>query len=102
MKVRVALEAPVMPPETGPSIRLGWAALQPEQGLASWCSEAAATAASTSLAVGGSMVDESINKAGLTPPAGHPPGWFVYLIGCTQICLRIQAEWLIAKWSEQS
>lgn len=36
MNVNVALDAPVMPPETGASMRVGCAALQPEQGCASW------------------------------------------------------------------
>jgi hypothetical protein len=36
MNVNVALDAPVMPPETGASMRVGCAALQPEQGRASW------------------------------------------------------------------
>ena len=68
MKVRVALEAPVVPPETGASTRVGWAALQPLQGCASLCRELAAAAACISRAVGGSMVEESISKAGRTPP----------------------------------
>lgn len=75
MKVRVAFAAPVIPPETGASIRLGCAALQSEQGRASWCSELAATAASSSLAVGGSIVEESINSAGRTPPAQQQQLW---------------------------
>lgn len=68
MKVRVALEAPVVPPETGASTRVGWAALQPLQGCASLCRELAAAAACISRAVGGSMVEESMSKAGRNPP----------------------------------
>jgi hypothetical protein len=36
MNVNVALDAPVMPPETGASMTVGCAALQPEHGRASW------------------------------------------------------------------
>ena len=68
MKVRVALEAPVVPPETGASTRLGWAALHPLQGCASLCSELAAAAAAISRAVAGSMVEESMSKAARRPP----------------------------------
>lgn len=89
MKVRVALEAPVVPPETGASTRLGWAALHPRQGRASLCRELAAAAASISRAVAGSMVEESMSKPGRSPPVrvqsvsrGHDQWFLVSYVRC--------------------
>ena len=69
MKESVAAEAPVVPPETGASMKAGERLLQPGNGCAPLCSLASDTAAAISLEVLGLMVEQSMRSDALVPPA---------------------------------
>ena len=73
MKESVAAEAPVVPPETGASMKAGERLLQPGNGCALLCSLASETAAAISLEVFGLTVEQSINSDALVPPAYVKP-----------------------------
>ena len=73
MKESVAAEAPVVPPETGASMKAGARLLQPGNGCAPLCSRASDTAAAISLEVVGLMVEQSIRSDALVPPANIDP-----------------------------
>ena len=69
MKVSDPAAAAGMPPDTGASIMLGWATLHSGKGRLALCSRTDCTASATSLADGGSIVEQSISREGPTPSA---------------------------------
>ena len=69
MKDSVAAEAPVVPPETGASTKVGERLLQPGYGCAPLWSLVSETAAAIALDVFGLIVEQSINNEALVPPA---------------------------------